>query len=40
MKSRRVDRFRRGAILAKHNGFDGVEPHAAKGYIFDLYGTI
>jgi len=32
-----VEQFRRGAILAKEAGFDGVELHAANGYIFDQF---
>jgi N-ethylmaleimide reductase len=32
-----VEQFRYGAILAKEAGFDGVELHAANGYIFDQF---
>ncbi|CAN0626833.1 N-ethylmaleimide reductase [Burkholderia multivorans] len=32
-----IEQFRRGAILAKEAGFDGIELHAANGYIFDQF---
>jgi len=32
-----VGEFRRGAELAKHAGFDGVELHAANGYLFEQF---
>jgi N-ethylmaleimide reductase len=32
-----IEQFRHGAILAKEAGFDGVELHAANGYIFDQF---
>jgi N-ethylmaleimide reductase len=32
-----VEQFRYGAILAKEAGFDGVELHAANGYLFDQF---
>ncbi|WP_042882829.1 alkene reductase [Cupriavidus necator] len=32
-----VEQFRRGAILAKEAGFDGIELHAANGYIFEQF---
>jgi N-ethylmaleimide reductase len=32
-----VEQFRHGAVLAKEAGFDGVELHAANGYIFDQF---
>jgi len=32
-----VDQFKRGAILAKSAGFDGVEIHAANGYLIEQF---
>jgi N-ethylmaleimide reductase len=32
-----VEQFRYGAVLAKEAGFDGIELHAANGYIFDQF---
>ncbi len=32
-----VDQYRRGASLAKEAGFDGVEVHAANGYLIDQF---
>jgi N-ethylmaleimide reductase len=32
-----VDQYRRGAVNAKHAGFDGVELHGANGYLLDEF---
>ncbi|WP_321932168.1 alkene reductase [Paraburkholderia guartelaensis] len=32
-----VEQFRRGALLAKEAGFDGVELHGANGYLFEQF---
>ena len=32
-----VEQFRRGAVLAKQAGFDGVELHGANGYLFEQF---
>jgi len=32
-----IEEFRRGAVLAKQAGFDGLELHGANGYLVDQF---